>query len=241
VDLSRLRAALHIASNDQDDIAVGETIFVGAEALRSAGKVDDLILSNADLSSAFFDETIASLVLNDPSERSRQGPVLFHLARDKAKLNKPFESRLNLRAAEEWMRQTFDDKDLHRDWSSQWQDVVARLLTFFALRGWSLVEQDCERWMGNSYGIALRKSVLRKIVIEFGPDIIPEILSELDPQYHFLAINCLNRGGGSPTDAQTEQALSGLSQLDFQKFGKDDGYSARPSISAELMGEVNRH
>jgi len=238
VDLSRLRAALHIASKDQDGITVGETIFVGAEALRSAGKVDDLILSNVDLSSAFFEETVASLVLNDPSERSRQGPVLFHLARDKAKLNKPFESRLNLRAAEEWMHQTLDDEDLHRKWTSQRQDVAARLSSFFALQGWSVVEQDCERWKGNSYGIALRKSVLRNIVIEFGPDIIPDILTELDPHYHFLALNCLNRGGVSPTDAQTEQALSGLSQLDFHKFGKDNGYGSRPSVSAELMGEV---
>ncbi|WP_282611335.1 hypothetical protein [Pelagibius sp. Alg239-R121] len=238
VDLSRLRAALHIASNEQDELAVGETIFVGAEALRSAGKVDDLILSNPDLSAAFFEETIASLVLNDPSERSRQGPVLFHLARDKARQGKPFESRLNLRAANEWMYQTFSDEERKWNWRSQSRDVVARLSTFFALQGWSVVEWDCERWTSTAYGIALRKWVLHKIVVEFGPDIIPEILKELDPHYHFLAINSLNRGGVSPDKAQIEQALTGLAKLDFEKFGKDEGYGSQPSISSELLGEV---
>lgn len=238
VDLSRLRAALHIASNDQDDVAVGETLFVGAEALRSAGKVDDLILSNVDLSSAFFADTIASLVLNDPLERRRQGPVLFHLARDKARQKKFFESRLNLRAADEWMHQTFADEKRHQNWNTQSRDVVARLTTFFVLRGWSDVERDCETWNSTAYGIALRKLVIPKIVVEFGPGVIPAILKELNPHYHFLAINCLSRGGLSPTEAQLERALSGLADLDFEKFGKDEGYGTRPSISAELLAEV---
>ncbi len=238
VDLSRLRAALHIASNDQDEIAVGETIFVGAEAMRTSGKVDDLILANADLSAAFLEETIGGLVLNDPEERSRQGSVLFHLAREKARQGKPFESRLNLQAAEEWMRQTFKDEDRHHNWSTQRRDVVTRLLTFFTLRGWSLVEHDCDRWTNPFFCVALRKWVLAKSVVELGPSVIPNILGELDPRYHFLAINSLCRAGVTPTPEQRKNALAGLTKFDFEELEKDDGYGSRPSLTAELRSEI---
>lgn len=238
VDLSRLRAALHIASNDQDEIEVGETIFIGAEAMRTSGKVDELILANSDLSATFLEETLGSLVLNDPEQRSKQGSVLFHLARDKIRQGKPFESRLNLQAAEEWMRQTFNDKNRHQKWSTQQRDLVTRLVTFFALRGWSLVEQDCDRWTNPSFCIALRKWVLSKIVIEFGPSVIPKILGELNTRYHFLAINSLCRAGITPTPEQREQALNGLTKFDLDELGEDEGYGSGPSITAELRSEI---
>jgi energy-coupling factor transporter ATP-binding protein EcfA2 len=238
VDLSRLRAALHIASNDQDEIEVGETIFIGAEAMRTSGKVDELILANSDLSATFLEETLGGLVLNDPEQRSKQGSVLFHLARDKIRQGKPFESRLNLQAAEEWMRQTFNDKNGHQKWNTQRRDVVTRLVTFFALRGWSLVEQDCDRWTSPSFCIALRKWVLSKIVIEFGPSVIPKILGELNTCYHFLAINSLCRAGITPTPQQREQALNGLTKFDLDELGEDEGYGSGPSITAELRSEI---
>ena len=238
VDLSRLRAALHIASNDQDDIAVGETIFVGVEAMRTSGKVDDLILANSDLSAAFLEETIGNLVLNNPDERSRQGSVLFHLAREKAKQGKPFESRLNLQAAEEWMQQIFKDEDQRHVWSTQKRDVVTRLATIFSLRGWSVVEQDCGHWTPPSFRVALRKWVLAKIVVEFGPSVITRILSELDSRYHFLAINSLCRAGVAPTPKQREQALIGLAKFDFKELEKDKGYGSEPSLTAELESEM---
>ena len=238
VDLSRLQAALHIASNDQDEIAVGETIFVGAEAMRTSGKVDHLILNNSDLSAAFLEQTIGALVLNNPDERSKQGSVLFALAREKARQGKSFESRLNLQTAEEWMRETFKDKTRHRNWDTQSEDVVTRLVAFFALGGWSVVENDCERWTNPSYRIALRKWVLARLVVEFGPDVISDVLKGLDPRFHFLAINCMHRASTPPTSQQSEEALEGLESLDFADFGKDEGFGAGPSTTAELQSEV---
>ncbi|WP_319496013.1 hypothetical protein [uncultured Cohaesibacter sp.] len=238
VDLSRLRAALHIASKDQDEVSIGETIFVGAEAMRTSSKVDDLILMNSDLSAAFLEETIGILVLNDPEERDRQGPVLFHLARDKARQGKFFESRLNLQTAEEWMRQTFKDENRHHNWSTQRRDVVTRLSTFFALQGWSLVEKDCDRWTDASFSLALRKWVLAKIVIEFGPSVIANVLEEMDFRYHFLAINALRRAGVPPSPEQLQNALIGLSKFDFEMIAKDDGLGSGPSLTAEIRDEV---
>lgn len=238
VDLSRLRAALHIASNDQDEISVGETIFVGAEAMRTSGKVDDLILANSDLSAAFLEETIGVLVLNDPGERSRQGSVLFHLAREKVRQGKPFEGRLNLHAAEEWMRQTFKDESRHHNWSTQRRDVVTRLLTFFALRGWSLVERDCNQWKDATFSVALRKWVLAKIVVQFGPSVIGDVLGGMDHRYHFLAINALRRADAKPSPEQLKNALIGLSKFDFEMIAKDDGYGSGPSLTAEIRDEI---
>ncbi len=105
VDLVRLQATLHVATYDQDEIGVCETIFVGAEALRAAGKVDQLIADNADLSAAFVSDTVSSLVLNDPEERSRQGPVLMQLAADKARQHKNFECSRQLKRGNEWIHQ----------------------------------------------------------------------------------------------------------------------------------------
>ncbi|GFE66532.1 ATP-binding protein [Litoreibacter roseus] len=239
VDLSRLQAALHIASNNQDEIAVGETIFVAAEAMRTSGKVDSLILENTDLSAPCLDETtIGLLILNDPEERSRQGPVLFHLAREKARQGKLFESRLNLQAAEEWMNETFKDENWHHKWSTQRRDVVTRLFTFFALRGWSLVERDCDRWTNASFCVALRKWILAKIVVEFGPSVIANVLEEMDFRYHFLAVNALGRAGVTPSPEQLKTALIGLSKFDFEMIAKDDGLGSGPSLTAEIREEI---
>ena len=239
VDLSRLRGALHIASNNQDKIAVGETIFVGAEALRSSRKVDNLILSNTDLSATFLEEeTIGKMVLNDPLERDRQGSVLLHLAREKARQGKLFESEVNLQAAEEWMLQTIEcDMRLH-SWTTMNLDIVAQLSTFYTLHGWPHVEQGCECWTGPAYRVFLRKRVLAKIVVEYGPDIIPELLKDLDPCYHFLAINCLCRSGVTPTTEQREIALDELTKFEFDQLGKDDGYGSEPMFVAELRSEI---
>ncbi len=238
VDLSRLRAALHIASNDQDEIAVGETMFVGAEAMRASGKVDNLILENSDLSAPFLEETVGLLVLNDPEKRSKQGSVLFNLAREKARQGKPFESRLNLQAAEEWMHQTFNDENRHHSWNTQQRDVVTRLLTFYALRGWPLVEQDCDRWTNASFCVALRKWIIAKIVIECGPSVIANILEEMNFRYHFLAVNALRRAGVTPSPEQLKNALIGLSKFDFEMLAEDDGFGSGPSLTAEIRDEI---
>ncbi len=60
----------------------------------------------------------------------------------------------------------------------------------------------------------------------------------MNPEYRFLAINCLSRAGRSPSNEEANQALTNLTDFKFEKFGTDSGGGISQSISAELTDEV---
>lgn len=237
-DLFRLKAALHTASLAGDDVAVAETVFIGAEAIRAAGKVEQVMFENLDLSAAHVADTIGPLILNDPKNRSNQGPFLFNIAATEARRRDLYNARLHLRYANAWMNEYFEQKEAKADWNSKNEDLTERAVTYFRVLGWPAVEKDCDRWQPKSYGIALRNWAIRKLCLEEGPNILEGIVSEICPNYRFLTVNALTRAGRTVPIEQILAALATLSKLNFSIFAGDRDYSYQRSIPSQLKEEV---
>jgi hypothetical protein len=237
VELSRLRAALHVAALGGDDISIGKTIYIGAESMPSAGKVKQVMRNNPDLSAAFVPDTIRPLVLNDPEARSEHGPLLMHLGAEHARKGEFFEARMRLRAAEEWLQTLFGDREDKLHWSFESNDIIATQMAAFLHGGWPLASERCGGW-SPEYAIELRAGLLRRIALEQGPDAIAALLAEIEPDYLFLALNALVRAGRRPSAIDVARALTALNSATFDDFGQDEPGAFQMTIRQRLVDEA---
>ncbi|WP_432287698.1 hypothetical protein SLT36_12035 [Aminobacter sp. BA135] len=240
VELSRIRATLHVATLGEDDVSIAKTIYIGAESMPSAGKVKQVMRSNPDLSAAFIPDTIGRLVLNDPEARGKQGPLLMHLGAEHARKGEFFEARMRLRAANDWLQTLFGDRDGEHDlrWSFEASDIVAAEMAAFLQSGWRAASKGCGRWTPKSYALQLRAQLLRQIALECGPDAITALLTEIEPAFLFLAINALVRAGRCPSPADLAKALVALKSLAFEDFGEEESGAYKMTNRQRLVDEV---
>ena len=240
VELSRIRAALHVAAVSEDDINIGKTIYVGAESMPSAGKVNQVMRNNPDLSAAFVSDTIRSLVLNEPDARSEHGPLLMHLAAEHSREGEFFEARMRLRSAEAWLQTIFRRENDERSgsWTYTEHDIVAMNMATFCERGWPEASMQCGRWSPASYAIQLRALLLKQISLEQGPDAITALLAQIEPDYLFLALNMLVRAGRSPTAMDLAKAVATLKVMTFDDLEEDEQSASKTTIRQLLVDEA---
>ena len=238
VELSRLRAALNVASKLGDCIDIAKTIITGAESLRTVNKAKILMYSNPDLSAAFVSDTIKPLVLNDPKHRNLQGPLLMHLSAESARENSHFSAREALRAAYAWLSSLFQSSRPVAGWTFSEDDLTAIALARFKLSGWSAVSDFCNGWRPRAVRFSIQSNLFQKICLEEGPETVKNLLSTIDDEYLFGAINTLVRARNRPGPDVYRRCLSTLEKFNFGRFLSDEQIEVERSDQDRFLGEI---
>ena len=238
VDLSRLRAALHVASLLGDGIDIAKTIITGAESLRTVNKAKALMCSNPDLSAAFISDTIRPLVLNDPKHRNLQGPLLMHLGAESARENDIFSARESLRAAYEWLNALFQSSKPLAGWSFDKGDLTAIASARFKLSGWGAVSGFCDQWTPRLVRFSIQSNLFEAICLEQGFSAVEDLLDSVDDEYLFSAVNTLVRARRRLGRDVYRRGLCALEGLDFERILADDPGEVPRSDQDRFLGEI---
>lgn len=213
VDLARLRAALHVASQGGSSLNIARTILIGAESVRTSSKVEAVLKNNSDLSAAFVPDSIIPLVLNDPKERPHQGGLLLHLASEYIQQGQRFAARSALRAGDEWIQQHFHSGEEEKRWPLVDRDTLAQAYAVWKHDGWKGALSSIRRWTPITFQLLLLKRLLAEIAIRDGEIPIEDIVKSSSGAGLVFAVPVLLRAGKRPTSKVFAKALTALSNL----------------------------
>ena len=206
---ARLRASVSVVSQHDNDVEAVKTILVGAEALETNWKANEMLIESLDLSVCFCQDEICRLVLDDPEQRKKQGPLLAYLSREYALAGNAPASREALRRVREKSRSSDQD-----GWKPEKEEFVAVAARFYKNDGWGKAEEYCERYP-ELFSVFLKYELLKFIALSEGRDRIREIRQEMDRRQRWIACVFIKRCGGEVSAEELEDGINALMDFDF--------------------------
>ena len=238
VELSRLRAALYVASAVDDSVNTAKTIIVGAESLCAVNKAKVLMLSNLDLAVASVPDTIKPLVLHDPSHRNLQGPLLMHLSSASASEGDHFNAREAVRAAYAWLDAKFRRPDPPVGWRFSEDDLTAIAFAHFKLDGWGAVSEFCNGWKPFTARFMIQFKLFHKICREEGPTAVNDLVEFINGDYLFSAVNVLTKARFRLHREVYAKCFDALDRLSVEGLLPDEDTETVQGDKDRIVGEI---
>ena len=144
VQLQRFRIAMKVcrgAGNVSDALL---TILSGTEAMSTDEIIKEMLFENLDLAACFAQESLRKLVLREPKEIKKHGPVLCHLMAVNARDGNDIEVREGIRQFNAWInkrqelldeRQARQPERRHRAWDISITDITASIEAVLRIDG----------------------------------------------------------------------------------------------------------
>lgn len=209
-DLARLQTSMSVVSLYKNDVEVVKRILVGSEAIETNWKTNETLIGNLDLSARFCQEEICRLVLNDPEQRERQGPLLAYLSREHALAGNAPASREALRGVQEWSRSRNKDDSIPENGI-----FVAIAVGHYKNKGWGAAEKFCE-FYPELFEVFLKYELLKFIALSEGRDRIRSIRQEMNRRQRWTACVLVKRCGGEISAEELEDGLEALMDFNFE-------------------------
>ena len=222
-DLARLRASVSVASQHDNAVEVSKTILVGSNALSTDSKITEKMLGNLDLAACFFEDTIRQLVLNNPDEWMRQGPLLAHLAKEYALAGHTLKSRGAMRNVREWYYAR-TSKEKRRQLLEK-DDFIAKVIGIYKNEGWKTAEKYCERFKSKLWSISMKHELLKYIALSEGGDAVRNIRPKMNQQQRWIACLFAKRCGSEISAKELSEDCKALARFDFSCLKPDNSES----------------
>ena len=230
-DLARLRTSMSVVSRYNDDVEAVKRILVGSEAIETDWKTNETLIENLDLSARFCQEEICRLVLNDPEQRQRQGPLLAYLSREYALAGNAPASREAFRRVLEKSRSRDQD-----DWNPEKDEFVAVVTGFYENEDWKAAEKYCESYP-ELLSVFLKYELLKFVALSEGRERIRSIRQEMNRRHRWVACVLVKRCGGKILVEELEDGLEALMDFDFGCMDVDDLEEFEKSESLLLVDD----
>ena len=222
-DLARLRAAVSVASRHNDVVEVAKTILVGSNALSTNSKITEIMVGNLDLSACFFEDRVRQLVLNNPDEWKRQGPLLAHLAKEYALAGHALKSRGAMRNVREWYHARTNQE--RRRQLLEKDNFIAKIIGIYKNEGWKAAERYCEGFKSKLWSISMKHGLLRYIALSEGGGAVRNIRPKMNRQQRWIACVFAKRCGSEISAKELGEDCKVLARFDFSCLKSDNSES----------------
>jgi hypothetical protein len=166
VRFERLRVALQVCGETDDQASLLKLILIGAEAMRGDQAIFNLIRKFPDLACAFMRESVTRLVLRDSDQIAYHGPLLFHLLREDAANGNRIAAREDWRQLNAWLQRrkrelTRPESAYHvGDWSIASQDIAAEVEAAVCTAGVRFAGETLRRWRPRQLSLTVARIVV---------------------------------------------------------------------------------
>ena len=187
IQLKRLRIAMTVCREAGNTIDSILTILRGAEALKTEGIINQTIIEYIDLSANFAYESVNRIVLNNPKEIEKQGPLLFELMSLDARQEDNISVREGSRKIKSWMerrREHFEEQRREHPgnrpfgWTIDIRDIVSEIEALLRIHGPQKAVDALMRWRPKTIAVQVAIILSFKLIASGEKKLVKDCLEE---------------------------------------------------------------
>ncbi|MBM4296542.1 MAG: hypothetical protein FJ143_02255 [Deltaproteobacteria bacterium] len=183
---ARLRIAMKVCRDSDNNVEAMLTLLIGAEALKTEAAIRRTLVENPDLAANFARDTSARIILRDAEEIENHGRLLFHRMAVNARDGDGISVREGHRQLRAWLQRRsehFEEQKKQypnsepRDWPIEARDIAAQTEAVLRIDGPRQAIENVLRWSPKSLGLRVASILSVKIITSGESFLIEHCLS----------------------------------------------------------------
>ncbi|GAP13240.1 hypothetical protein LARV_00991 [Longilinea arvoryzae] len=187
VQSQRLRIAMKVCRETNNNADAILTLLYGAEALKTDAVIQKMLIENPDLAANFARDRSSRLILGNADEYENHGRLLFQLLAHDARNNDGISVREGLRQLRAWMQRRSDHYDEQektypninpQGWPIEYQDIAAEIEAVLRIEGPKQAIRQLFNWSPRSIALRVAISLSFQLITSGEADLVERCLNE---------------------------------------------------------------
>jgi len=189
VQSQRLKIAMKVCRETNNNADAILTLLYGAEALKTDTVIQEMLIENPDLAANFARDRSSRLILGNADEYENHGRLLFQLLAHDARNNDGISVCEGLRQLQAWMQRRSDhyheQEKAHpnirpQGWPIEYQDIAAEIEAVLRIEGPTQAVKRMFNWSPRSIALRVALSLSFQLITSGEADLVERCLNETD-------------------------------------------------------------
>jgi len=188
VQSQRLKIAMKVCRETNNDADAILTLLYGVEALKTDAVIQKMLIENPDLAANFARDSSSRLILGNADEYENHGRLLFQLLAHDARNNDGIAVREGHRQLRVWLQRRadyIDEEEAHpnirpQDWPIEYQDIAAEIEAVLRIEGPAQAVKQMFNWRPKSIALRVALSLSFQLITSGEADLVERCLNETD-------------------------------------------------------------